>query len=475
MIEYLNRHLALYAQIASLMAFLYVLFHPITLPGCGFYFLIPMSYCLMTFYCKEIFVYHIGAYGLKCFFGVSFIKYTVLPCLVCYYEGNGFPINYSATGYHYAILISSIEILVSMIIIKIYYPKSMRRQSQFLRKKKSYYSDLSVGGLIFVLLLAFMVYKRGHMGEVMDGIRFLVVVSKFDQQADFWTYEIWSVQLMLAFFTIVVTSYFQKKEDRRPSWKNIIFPLIMVFISCTLILTNNRMTIVYYALSGLCILNYAFPKKEKTMSAIIIVSMIVVIVTFTLIKNYSIDISSDSSTSVSSNRAVADLDEYMCGISSVAHTYENYLITGDKFDINNLIAEILRFAMPMRIPGLLPDAYANYPTTIDLATTGTEMVAVAGETLFWGGVPFGWLLDIIVVYIIVRILIHYDIRSKLSRDLGKRYVYSWMAILFGMFMCYAVQTLWNNSTYMPLYLTFILWINRQFSMRKKQIETLIHI
>lgn len=475
MIEYINKHLAFYAQIASFIAFIYVLCSPIDLPGCGLYFLVPFSYCLMAFSCKEVFAYHNGAYGLKCFFGISFIKYVILPCYVCYNNGKGFSYLYSEVAYQYAILISSIEICVSMFVIKAFYPKSLRRQTRIMQKRKSYYSDLSIGGLIFVLLLGLLVYTRGHMGDVINGVRFLVVVSKFDRNADFWTYEIWSVQLMLAFFTIVITSYYQKKEDKCPAGKNIIFPLIMVFISCTLILTNNRMTIIYYALSGLCILNYAFPKREKVMSTIIVGAMLLVIITFTLIKNYSIDVSSGSSSTVSSSQTVSDLDEYLCGISSVAHSYELYLVNGHRFSFENIIAEILRFAMPMRLPGLLPSSYANYPTTIDLATTGTEMVSVAGETLFWGGFIFGWLFDIIAVYFIVRILVHYDIKAKLSKDLGKRYIYSWMSILFGIFMCYAIQTLWNNATYMPLYLTFVLWINRVFSVHKKQIKTILHI
>lgn len=312
------------------------------------------------------------------------------------------------------------------------------------------------------------------MGDVINGIRFLVVVSKFDMEADFWTYEIWTVQLMLAFFTIVVTSYYQKKEVRQSSWKNIIWPIVMVFVSCALILTNNRMTIVYYALCGLCILNYAFPKREKVMSTFVIGTMLLVIVTFTLMKNYGIDVSSGGTSTVSSSRTANDMDEYLCGISSVAHSYELYVANGHLFSLDNIIAEILRFATPMRLPGLLPGYYANYPSTIDLATTGTEMVSVAGETLFWGGYLFGWLIDIIAVYFIARILVHYDVKTKLSRDLGKKYICSWMSVLFGMFMCYAIQTLWNNATYMPLYLTFILWINRQFSLRKKQIENIFY-
>ncbi len=474
MIEYINKHLAYYAQIASFIAFLYVLYSPVNISGYGLYFLVPLSYCLMSFSCKEVFAYHKGGYGLKCFLGISFIKYVILPCYICYNNGKGFSHLCSDDAYLYAILISSIEICVSMLVIKVFYPKSLRKQSRIMQQRKSYYSDLSIGGLIFLLLLGLLVFVRGHMGDVLNGIRFLVVVSKFDMNADLWTYEIWSVQLILAFFSIVITSYYQKKEDKCPSWKNIIFPLIMVFISCSLILTNNRMTTIYYALSGLCILNYAFPKREKTMTTVIVGAMLLVIITFTLIKNYSIDVSSGSSSTVSSSQTASDLDEYMCGISSVAHSYELYLVNGHRFSLDNIIAEILRFAMPMRLPGLVPKAYANYPTTIDLATTGTEMVSVAGETLFWGGFMFGWLFDIIAVYFIVRILIHYDIRTKLSKDLGKKYIYSWMSILFGIFMCYAIQTLWNNATYIPLYLTFVLWINRQFSIRRTQIKTILH-
>ncbi len=475
MIDYLNKHLVGYIQIASLFASLFVLCSPIDLPGCQFYFLIPLSYCLMTFHCKEIFAYHHNSFGLKCFYGVSFIKYIILPCYVCCLNGQGFLFTCSSSAYQYAILVTSMEIIVAMLVIKHWFPVSFKRQHYVMQRQKSYYSDLSVGGLVFVILLGFVLFMRGHMTAVISGIRFLVVSSKFDKNADFWTYEIWAVQLMLAFFTIVITSYYQKKEDINVSASHIIFPIVMVFFSCTLILTNNRMTMVYYALSGMCILNYAFPKRKKLITTSIMMSLLVVIISFTLIKNYSIDISSNTDATVSSTDGIADLDAYVCGINSVAHSYENFLLNGDKFSFNNVIAEILRFAMPMRLPGMLPSSYANYPTTIDLATTGSEMVPVAGETLFWGGLALGWVIDAIVVFLIVRILIHYDIKTKLSKDLGKKYIYSWMSILFGIFMCYAVQTLWNNATYMPLYLTFVLFINRTFRKNNTQIKKMLHI
>lgn len=439
--------------------------------GTDFYLLIPLAYAIMALICRDVFKYHEGSFGLKCFYIVSFVRYVLLPVYTC--STGTFAIRGHKSppeAYIYAIIVSVLEVIVAFSVIKAYYPKIYKRQTLKKIKTTQYYNDLGIGGFILILFMIAVVVFRGHLNSIIGTIRFLVVSEQFDMDADFWTYEIWAIQLFFAIITIVSTSYFMKREHRKSSLTNIIVPLICAFFSCTLILTNNRMTMVYYALCGLCILLTAFPKRSKLLSGVMIGSMLLVIVSFTLMKNFGIDATDYGGSQVSEDEGASTISAYVCGVENIAHSYDMFLINGDKVGPMTIVSEVIRFFMLSRLPGMRPEFVNGVPTTVDLATEGTEMVSVAGETLFWGTPYLGWFLDIIAVFIIVRFLVYFDVRTKLEDDLGRKYVYSWLSILFGIFMCYCIQTLWNNVTYIPLLLTGALWVNRNIRIKKTVIR-----
>jgi len=477
------RFLSAWVGLSAIAATVYVLLNPQDIGGLELYFMLPLSYSVMALLCHDIFEYHSGGFGLKCLYIVSYIRYVVLPVYTCSVWGalTFYPPNY----YRYAIVVSCLEIIVTFVVIRIYYPNTWRRCS---RKKRvdaaiavaikemnlescektirsrldaiRYNSSFGIGGFVFLLILVTFVVVRGHSHDVIDGMRFFVVSTKYDDNTDSWTYDIWAIQLLFAFLTVVVTSYFQQRELKKSSLLNLILPTICAVLSCTMVLTDNRMTIVYYALCGLCILSAAFPKRTKFLSSLMITILMVVMVSFTLMKNWNIDVANQTGSSVSNREGASTLSAYVCGVDNIAHTYDMYSRNGDQFSAMNLVAEAIKFFRPSQLPEMTPESIRPVPTTVDLATTGTEMVSVAGETLYWGSPTVGWLLDILAVYIIVRLLVFFDVKTKTTDDLGTKYIYCWLAVLFGIFMCYCIQTLWYNITFMPLFLGFALLLNK---------------
>ena len=468
--EQAYRYLGTILGIIGLFATLFVFTHPFSISGTEFYFLLPFVYAICVFSCKKIFLYHIDGFGLKCFLIVTFVRYVLLPIYACSLGQIGEYINLDASYYVYAILIQLIELIVSYAVIYRSYNREYKRISQQLKNKGiQYYNSPGLVGLLLGIGMVLLVVARGHLGPIIEMTRFLVVTDKFDINADYWTYDIWAIQVFFAYAVVVITSFFMKRNDRNESWFNVIIPLVLVFLSCTIILTNNRMTMVYFALSGLSVLNAAFPKKSKILSVIMITVMLTVIVSFTLMKNFGIDINEGGSGSISDD-TVSTLSAYVCGVDNIAHSCDMYSKNGSQYGIANFLSMLYNFAMPTRLPFLHGLFFKGTPTAVDLACNTTEMVSVSGETLFWGGgMILGWLFDIIAVYCISRLLVVFEIHTKLEQDLGKKYIYNWLSVLFGIFMCYCVQTLWNNTTYMPLYLGAALWINRKFKFSKSKI------
>lgn len=458
-----------FLSVIGFIATLYVITHPINIPGVELYFLLPFVYSLCVLINKDVFLYHVDGFGLKCFFIVTFVRYVVLPVYASSEASIGSYTRLDGEYYCYGIFVQLLELIVSYMVIKKYYPIEYKRISSHLCVGKQFYNSLGIGGFILGVGMVGIVVLRGHMGAISEMARFLVVTDKYDMNADFWTYDLWAIQVFFSYVVVVATSYFMQRNDIKDSWINVIIPLILAFISCTIILTNNRMTMVYYALSGLCVLNAAFPKKSKLLSAAMIGVMLTVIVSFTLMKNFGVDISTGSAD-ISNEDGVSTLSAYVCGIDNIAHTCDMYSRNGSTYGISNFFSMLYNFCTPTRLPFLHGLLLKGTPTAVDLACESTEMVSVAGETLFWGGgIFFGWLFDIVAVFLIARLLVIFDIHTKLEKDLGKKYIYNWLSVLFGIFMCYCVQTLWNNVTYMPLYLSAALWVNNKFRFKRKEV------
>lgn len=465
-------NIGLFLTLFGFIATAYVFFNPLVTPGLEGYFLLPFTYSLCAITFKKVFIYQEDSFGLKCFFVVSFVRYVLLPIYACYTDGIGTYNNLYPAYYRYAILVQLLELILSYWVINKFYVREYERLSHKLSNDSfQYYNDLGIAGVLLAVVMVGIVFVRGHLYAIIELARFLVVTDKFDTEADYWTYDIWAIQVFFAYMTVTVTSTFMKRNVKKNSMFNLVIPLIVAFFSCTIILTNNRMTMVYYALSGLCVLMAAFPRHSKMLSTVMISVMLVVIVSFTLMKNFGVEIGTAGAGDISDDEGASALSAYVCGVDNIAHTCDMYEKNGNLYGINNFLSTIYRFCMPTRLPFFSGLLFAGVPTAVDYACQTTEMVSVAGETYFWGsGMYFGWLFDMIAVYFIVRLLVIFDIRTKLEKDLGRKYVYNWLAVLFGIYMCYCIQTLWNNTTYMPLYLSAALWVNQKFKFKKTIIE-----
>lgn len=442
----------------SLCVTVYVGLHPLNVPGLALLFLVPLTYTICSAIFRDVFSYHKGGWGLKVYFLMAFVRFVYGPYRLAKYGDIGYNHPSDLYGYYYAIIVSSIEIVTSFLVFRVCYNRENKKITTRYKQTINRYCTISQSGLILYSLLVLVLLIRGHLPAIVEQTRFLVVSSEYDVE-DLWSYDIWFLQLLFALTAIYVTSYFQKKNDETPKIKYLILPTIVVFFTATIVILNNRMLMVNFALTGLAILGTAFPLRKKIMQYVMLSTMLIVAVSFTMMKNYNIDVSADVEESVSEKEQLRDLQGYTCGVENIAHTYDMYKMNGDKMGIENVLALISKHTILFKFPGMGIKAFQNVPTTIDLATTGTEMVSVAGETMFWGTPVLGCFLNIIVICIIIRLLIRFEIYAKTERNLGKIYVYNWLSIIFGLSNCYCVMTLWETVSNLPFLLAIALWVN----------------
>lgn len=450
--------------IGGLIATFYVLEASPNQPGTFLYFTLPLIYAICCFIFFDIFSYQKGGFGLKVFYVIATCRYVLLPVLTCM-VGHFTTSSNSSVSYFYAIIMTDVELIVSCIVVKYIYPRQYDKIKYDMSIKEEYYDDIGIGGLVVVSLSFVLIAYRG-LNTLLSSMRFGVISNKLSDEA-VYAYDIWLAHTLLAFGVVVVTSYFHKRNEKHESFLNIIIPVIFVALSCMMIFGNNRMMIVYYALSGLTVLFKAFPKHKKIFIISVVPIFLIVMISFTMIKQFSVDVTASSSETVGVEQLVSTLTSYICGIENVAKTYDLYAVSGNKMQVGTIFSDIVHNTKILGLPVLnrIPAMLSNIPTSVDLATTGTEMVSVCGQTLFYGGYVTGWLLDIVAYGIIVRLIVIFDINAKLSKSLGRTYLCNWLAVLFGMTMCYCLETLYAGVSYVPFFTWIFLKVNSYIRMR----------
>ena len=431
--------------------------------GASILFLLPLSFTFCCVLFKRIIPYHRGGWGLKVLYFIIFIRYIIVPVLTC--NAGSFYADklYSAEAYTFAILMQVVELIVTCASVSYFFKKTYKRcEKKYERQKKHYYDDLGIGGIVVILLALFLIYRRG-LGALMDSMRFLVLTEGIEEEA-FYGYDIWLAHTMMAFLVIVMTGTFQKREDKKQSIKNIIIPLVFAFVSCAMSFGNNRMTTVLFAISALSVLLVAFPKRKTLVEGTLIPAFVVVIVSFTMIKNFGYDVSSGGNAGLGDDDKVSTLNAYVSTTKNLARAYDMYELNGSKMTVGTFFVDVLSGITVLQLPvfqGITSPILAQ-PSSITLASVGTEVVPMAGQALFYGGHAFGWLIDIIIFVLLVRLLLITDCYSRIDRRIGNKYLLTWLSIVFAMMMAYNLSLMWSIVNYIPFFTWCALYINRTF-------------
>ena len=448
---------------------LYTLYMLPDRPGLELYPLLPITWTICVFVFQDIIPYHKNGMGLKFFYATTVFRYLIIPILTCLAGDVSSPYGYfGADAYRYAIVMQSVELFICAATIKVSYEPYYYQVAQNVHEKNFCYDDISIGSLLLICGCIGLVVIRG-VDKLLRTMRFGIVSAALDQDS-MYGYDIWLAHTLMAVVVIVVIGKAQKNNDRKKSIKNIVLPIISVGLSCLLIFGNNRMMIVYFALSGLATLFIAFPEKKKLISATILPIMVVVLVSFTMVKQFRTDLRPETSIDIAETQET--LTAYLTGTESIAKTYFLYGINGHRMSVLTFFSDIANKTTILGLPGFnrILGLFKNVPTSYKLAMIGSEIVPVAGQTLFYGGYVFGWLLDIAAYIVLMRLLCYFEIKGKLARRSGDVYLYTWCSLILGMSMCYSLSVIYNGFTYVPFFLMISLNIIRNIRFYKAKIR-----
>lgn len=445
----------------------FVFLNPISTEGGELLFTIPLTLCLCMLVYPNLLTYQRDGWGLKAFYIVILVRYLLIP-LVTVIEGQ------FATGglscyelsrysdpisYRYAIISMDIELLTSLFVINKYYLHDYKKYDAI--KPKTKFVSLRPFGVCVSLFFLWLIFARGGIESF---IRMGIVSENLETESQTGHHgiDVMIIKPLMGFLVITVSGLFGNLYKKNRSFFNLIIPLLVAFCSCILIVGNNRMQMVYLALCAISVLMVAFPAYKKLVTSILLPTMIVIIVSFTLFKQFGIVVGQDSVSSTDSNDWVTGLTAYACGPENIAHTFDNQIERGHKETFGTFMSDIIKYNTTTNLPGLstLRSFIKDIPMTFEYAVDSFEMTSTAGLCAFYGHGFLGGLLLVFLTYLIIaRLLVYFEIQSKISSDLASIYIYNWCAILFGVSMCYCSLTLWDNVTYVPLWIWVLIKIN----------------
>lgn len=470
--HFLTQNLTLLLSLVGFGVTIYVARNTPNISGTSLFFLLPLTFTACCIFFMDIIPYHRDGFGLKVLYSVLVVRYLVIPFLTCYvgfFSGS----LYSADAYTYGIIMQIVELIVTCAIVKYYFQKTYKKckAGYHSKAKRLEYDSLTLGGVLVLLFTLYVIYSRG-LGKLLDSMRFLVLSEGIEEEA-FYGYDIWMVHTAMAFLVIVVTGTFQRKEDVRPSIFNVVLPLTVAFFSCALSFGNNRMTMVYYAISALAILLIAFPRQKAFVSGTIIPTFLIVIVSFTMIKQFGYNIEKGGDTGLREDDIVTTVSAYVSTTQNIAKAYDMYKLHGDQMSVGSVVADVINGVTILQLPmfSSVRNIAKSSPTSISLASTSTEVVPMAGQTLFYGGYWLGWLLDIAFFIIIIRLLLLTDCYSKMEKRLGNKYLLTWVSVTFAMIMTYNLSIIWSSLNATPLFTLCALWINRKIRINKSFVKS----
>ena len=89
------------------------------------------------------------------------------------------------------------------------------------------------------------------------------------------------------------------------------------------------------------------------------------------------------------------------------------------------------------------------------------MLPLSGEMWFYGGPVLGPVLIVAGNVLAIYLLVEVELRSKVAVVPQSRFIYSWMASLFGLTMCYCLLTIWLSFSKFAFFLAIMFWINNR--------------
>lgn len=436
---------------------------PIVDEGLNILFLLPASLTIAIILFNKVFKYFFDSIGLAILYALLLLRYYITPLLTAMSGYTVFKSEISLQGYRYAIILMIIELFTILLTIKIIWKKKYKKEVI-----KNNYFKLHWTGFLTLIVLVSILLLRGKLNNVFSHLSFFSSISV--SYENLYTYDMQAFLTIKSFIFILIASWAGSRyQINKNKIKRIIYFTIVVlaaFINAMIYDFSNRGTMVQIATSTIIVLYYYFSKKIKKVLPFVIIFgiwFVWYVFSFGTLANTVDNPFFQKADYLSGLAHVAEL--YSNGVSTMAYAYDIRNFVYENMTLLSYFSDFVNSLSFITLPGfwIIHRIFKEIPSTLSLFGSTLNgrayILPSAGIALYYGGLIFGVLVDIIFHILFIKMIYYFYKKRKTTNSIAYLYLYSYCEMICGFAIMNSIFLIIGWLTDLPLLLYCIIKIN----------------
>ncbi|MBQ7171998.1 MAG: hypothetical protein IJR89_06960 [Clostridia bacterium] len=445
--------------------------NPVVREGYELLFLLPLSFSIARILFQKAFSYWKDSIALVLVFASVYIRYLITPLVMSVSGTCISTVTAQPQYYRLAVFVQIYELFVVLIAISFIWGKYRRKKTSdlsgtLIREKPAEFK-LTFLGVVFVLLLALLVFSRGHISNVFSHFSTWWYIS--EDTTDLYYYDLMAIEVCKSIIAITLISALSKSYHKSNSTfiKGILFSLALsVGIVVTMFYQyTQRTALAQLFLSVMIMLISFFPNKRRLLLVVFGVGGIAFVLYIFATGSMQFEFGGKNDNFLEKTSKMAEL--YVSGPSVIAVTQERYDLIRSNMSLETYFSDLINST---HIFGLFPvlrgivNLVAGIPTTNQLfvASLGGLTYILPNYSLwtYYSSSLLGWLFEAFAIMIAVKIMCFVDSRKYVYNDAFFYYGMAYTEILLGQsFFVNNTFLFWHAFTNLPFWLLMFWYIN----------------
>lgn len=437
--------------------------------GLSLLFLLPLTFAFSILFFYKEYSYCKNSFGLIVLYGSAFVRYVVTPVLIVVSQSTVSTIRANDSDYLYAIIVEVFELLITMIVVKLVWPKHLRKKEQSIEINQydpnSITFRLSWSGFLFVVLLIGLVIMRGHLNNIFSHIS--TWFYRVDNKESVYGYDMMAFNIVKTALFLVLISGMKYIYDRT-SQKSIpvIIALAVGIMNTMFFEYRERTDLAVLVIATFFVLSYAFPRSKKMLGVIFGVGGVALVALIFMEGTLRYEIgSSISSVSIADYSKMAEL--YTTGPSILANAHMNYGLMRGSMSFMTFAKDVVKSFDPFStLPFLrfVLDFVSGSLSSVELYVASIHGLAYilpnhSLASLYVGDV-LCWLLEPIFIVLNIKLLGWFERKIYSISDLAQVYAVISIETMVAMgVFCNNFQLMLHSFSSLPLWLLIFSYIN----------------
>lgn len=450
---------------------------PAPRPGLDLLWLLPASFSLAVGLFGRIIPYHRGGVGLKVMYLIILVRYILSPVLITASSGELplLAVPASADGYNFAVVAMMAELLVYCAVIRAFWQKRLSalevRHTALRDHMPAPVDGVTLGGLLLTSALLLVVASRG-LTSLQSSMGFLLLTEKYEEiPVD--SYAIIAVQAIKSFLFVGIAVACQRRYRARGGVWWFVIAACAALLNVSVYFGYNRSLVLQTAIATFVTMAFLFPRQRAATAAFLVPIAAGILYSMITLKQFATSVNNGPVQGQTTASISGVIETYVGGPWPLATAFDAASSIPSPVGLLTIARTYTDNIFVFKIPGLTwpNDVLAGVPSIIDLYQAHTwpalgAMLPLGGEMWFYGGDLLGPFLILLSPALISRLLVECEARARMSMTAQNVFVFTWLAALLGLAMCYCSTTLvWSISKF-ALFLALMFWVNNRIVLRK---------